>query len=132
MEEAPTFGKCKMRAQGNNAMGLEEHKMTCEVEAIPITDFYDFIKHSKKSWTELFLLKNPNILQASVHPHVRLSNVLVMYHYQNRIKIYFNKSCTKSKHNSFYRHVSPQICSFIQLRLPESLTDIYYTDLPNP
>lgn len=46
-----------MRAQHYNVIGLEEHKMTCEVEAIPITDFYDFIKSSKKSGTELFLLK---------------------------------------------------------------------------
>jgi len=82
-------------------MGLEEHKMTCEVEAIPVIDFYNFIKYSKKSGSELFLLKTYAIQQASVHPRVHLSNVLVMYHYQNRIKIYFNKSFTKSKHNSF-------------------------------
>lgn len=58
MEEAPTFGKFKTKAQGYNAVGLEEHKMTCEVETILITDFYNFFKYSKKSGTELFLLKN--------------------------------------------------------------------------
>lgn len=46
-----------MQAQGHNAMGQEEHKVTCEVTVIPITGFYDFIKYLKKSGTELFLFK---------------------------------------------------------------------------
>lgn len=102
----PTFGTLKMRAQGHNALGQEKHKMPGVVRVIPITDFYDFIEYSKKSGNELFILKKYPIQQASVLPHMHLSNVPVTYHYQNRIKIHFNKSYTKSK-QFLYRHVSP-------------------------
>lgn len=70
--------------------------MTSAVKVIPITDFDDFIQYSKKSGNELFILKKKYpFQQASVLMH--LSNILVTYHYQNRIKIHFNKSYTKSK-----------------------------------